>query len=587
MSQQHQTNGNFMNMVKGSMKVSTENGAKGYLSTKNALVDINYKIPYLRKNANSNIIYSEDYFPALQENEKYALRWLMYLRDIRGGLGERDSFITIIACMSNEKNNKIRNFANKLILNIPEYGRWDDVIKIYFKTTNNYTKQLIEDMISKQLRKDLKNVNIWNKDNNAKIENVSLLGKWMPSINTSSDKSKNMAKVFVRKLFKGNNKNYRKSLSKIRKYLDVVERKMCNNTWDKITYSAVPSKASMIYRNAFIKHDTDRYNSYIEDVKAGKSIIHAGTLSLYDIPHIYKCRFKNVDNTLEEQWKEIKKPSHFENTIVVRDGSGSMWVDAGNSSVSALDVADGVSIYMAQNNATKGFKNKMITFSKNPKYIDISGCNSLLECLKTLQLHDDCSNTNLERVFDLILDTAVENHLKSEELPNVLIISDMEFDEAISNNTDTLFEVIQKKYEDQGYKLPKLIFWNVNSRSNAIPMKENDNGVILVSGFSNSIANMVCSNELDPFKALKEILNNPRYSRIDSIIKADLPKIEIKKKNSTNRNNKNYNTNKKFHHNHSSYKNNGTSHRYNNSERISTHKMNNDRRKNYKNNSSK
>ena len=118
----------------------------------------------------------------------------------------------------------------------------------------------------------------------------------------------------------------------------------------------------------------------------------------------------------------------------------------------------------------------------------------------------------------MILKTAIKEKLSKEDLPkNILIISDMQFDEVNSYDIDSLFEIINKKYKKAGYEMPKLIFWNVSYYNNTIPMKNNKNGLILLSGYSTSLMQMVCSTELDPFKALRKILNDKRYSVIDTI----------------------------------------------------------------------
>ena len=208
--------------------------------------------------------------------------------------------------------------------------------------------------------------------------------------------------------------------------------------------------------------------------------------------------------------------------IVVADGSGSMGCNIGNTNVSALDVANALAIYFAER-LPGPFANKYITFSGHPQYVELGSDTTLLDKIKIAEKHDEVANTNIKAVFELLLQTAIKNKLKQEDIPGILIISDMEFDGCVIQDDDegywnhgtkvdkVLFKVIAEDYEKAGYKLPKVVFWNVNSRSGTIPMTQNELGCALVSGFSPSIADMVMSTKLDPYEILLDKLNSPRY----------------------------------------------------------------------------
>ena len=192
-----------------------------------------------------------------------------------------------------------------------------------------------------------------------------------------------------------------------------------------------------------------------------------------------------------------------------------MWSPVGNDNTQAIDVCNALAIYFAS--GLKGaFKDKYITFSEHPQLVDLSKGDTLLEKMKIAFSYDEVANTNIEAVFDLILQTALKNKTKKNAMPeNILILSDMEFDYAVSSPVDEkLFQTIRRKYEEKGYKLPRLIFWNICSRSMTIPLRENENGVMLVSGFSPNIAKMIMSDKLDPYEALKEVLEKPRYDLV-------------------------------------------------------------------------
>lgn len=222
-------------------------------------------------------------------------------------------------------------------------------------------------------------------------------------------------------------------------------------------------------------------------------------------------------------------------TIVVADGSGSMTTPVGGGNMSALAVANSLAIYFAERLPGE-FKDKYITFSMNPQYVDMSKAKSLAEKLRIAYQHSEVANTNIKAVFELLLATAKRNNLKQEDIPaNVLVVSDMEFDGCTSFSgasagwcgscyensakKSALFEGIKREWANAGYVLPKLIFWNVNSRTNTVPLQQNEMGVALVSGFSPAIAKLAFSMKLDPYEAIIEALNAPRYAKIGELVK--------------------------------------------------------------------
>ena len=165
-------------------------------------------------------------------------------------------------------------------------------------------------------------------------------------------------------------------------------------------------------------------------------------------------------------------------------------------------------------------------FSSYPKLIDLNGCNTLRDKIVEMHKYDDCSNTDIEKVFMLILETAIKSSMKQSDLPErVLIISDMEFDTATNHTRcvygmKALFDELADRYASYGYKLPKLVFWRVNGKTTTIPMTENEMGVVLVSGFSPNILSMVMSGQTDPWLALKEKLDSNRYDCVSDTLKA-------------------------------------------------------------------
>lgn len=494
----------------------SENGAIGYRTSGKELLDLNFAVASLRGASEQEII--DKFTKAFFEDKILAMKWLFFARDARGGLGERRLFRVILKNLVESNLEMIIPVINL----IPEYGRYDD---LWCLLDNQESAKVVYNIVDEQLIEDLYNM----KENKP----ISLLAKWMPSINASSAQTKKYAKQFC-KVFGFTEREYRQILSRLRKYLDVVETKMSAKNWSEIKYEAVPSKANLIYSNAFLKNDEERRKEYLEKLKKGETKINASTLYPHDIVHKYSggyCHLSPKDSTIEALWKALPDTVHgCGNTIVVADGSYSMTDNiGGNTTVTALDVANALAIYFAEHSSGE-FKNKYITFSERPQLVDFSKADSLHDKLQIALTYDECANTNIEKVFDLILTTAIKHNMRQEDMPkNVLIISDMEFDSCATSGDSNmwrrnrpnqrLFEIIAQRYADAGYQLPRLVFWNVNSRTGTIPVKENELGVALVSGFSVNIVKIVMSNKLDPYECLLETLNSERYAPIEKALR--------------------------------------------------------------------
>ena len=485
-------------------KKLTENGAVGYETTGKSLVDLNFAAASLRNETEKKII--NRFIHAFYDDKVLAMKWLFFLRDIRGGLGERRTFRIIIRYLSENFPDMISNLVELMA----EYGRFDDLLCLF----GTPVEEKVLTVLKVQLEEDVQNMENKNP--------ISLCAKWMPSNNTSSKDSRTMA-AKLQQFLGLTAKQYRKLLVSLRAYLHVTEVYMSNNHWNEIDYTKVTSKANILYRNAFLLHDEERRKNYLEAVQNNHATIHAGVLMPHEIVTGYTQRdgwhiqVAPEDASLEALWNNLPDVVEgAENILCVVDGSGSMLCPVGSGNTTALHVSNALGIYFAER-LGGAYHNKYITFSSSPKYVDLSSCKTLKEKLTLAFANDDCSNTNIEATFRLVLETALKNHLRQEELPQtILVISDMEFDAAMyGRNMDTLFDTIKHQFSIHGYKMPKLVFWNVNSRTNTIPVRENELGVGLVSGFSVNICNMVLSNELNPFTCLKKILNSDRYKKIE------------------------------------------------------------------------
>ena len=496
----------------------TENGMQGYKTTNNPYLDFLYKVSSLRnKDGNELALEVFNFIENIEQNKEYLLKFILYIRDPRNGLGERRTGRELLSNLfiKFDFSNK-EHILNWVINNLYDYARWDDLIYLYKEFRNNNFKdesRMVVNNLYHTLETDLESV-----EKNAP---VTLLAKWMPSINTSSTSTRALAKLLIKE-FGWSEKQYRQTLSKLRNYLKVTERQMSLNEWKEIDYEKVPSLANLRYKDAFLRHDAERRKEYLNKLSKGEVKINSAVNFPHDIVHKYTdtasfwgILAKDYDETLEQLWKNLKQIDGLKATLVVRDDSGSMTNFVGNSNLKALEVATALGIYCAEH-CSDSYKNKIISFSQNPKYLDFSDKTNLHDKLDYLYSHSEIANTNIRKVFQLILKTAIDNKLKQEDLPKqILIISDMEFDEGTSYVGNPI-EESQVEYEKYGYKVPKLVFWNVCSRTNTIPVKENELGVYLLSGFSPNVLSMLESGDLDPLKALFKELDK-KYKEVPEI----------------------------------------------------------------------
>lgn len=471
----------------------TENGAITHASTGSALVDFFFHAPAMRNEQDINRIV--DLFNrAFEKNPQDALRTLFYLRDIRGGQGERRVFRTILTANSNME------FKTWLLYNlelIPEYGRWDDLIPLILH--NMYAEKVVK-LIKMQLTLDLVNCHA-NKP-------VSLLAKWLPSENASSRFSHVLGKMLC-PLLGYTPKQYRKVLTKLRHAIKIVENNLRTRDYASIDYSTVPSKAMLKYRKAFSRNDSFRYHEYLSKVNKGEAKINTSTLYPYEI---YERLYDSIDNAyedkpeLETMWNNL--PDYVDNIsgLVVADTSGSM---IGRPMAVSVSLA----MYIAERNKNVAFKDYFISFSEKPKLHKIEG-NTLRQRMQSVKL-GDVANTNLQGVFDLVLDRAVSCHVPQEEMPKVLlIISDMEFDRCVRNDSATNLENIHNRYKKAGYTMPTICFWNVNSRNNQAPATVNDRGIILLSGCSPVCLSYALGGMDNMMDVIRRIIDSPRYQAI-------------------------------------------------------------------------
>ena len=483
----------MLNELKTEMnRTLTENGAVTLRSTGSDCLDLFAAIGALRNAGDQEIIVR--FSRAYAEDCDLAMKMLFYSRDIRGGLGERRVFRTILKYLADAQTESVR----KNLHYVSEYGRWDDLTVLFGTACEEDAVEVIRD----QLAKDLAALDAG--------ENVSLMAKWLPSVNTSNAAAVKGGKRIAKALGM-TDAEYRKTLVKLRAKIRIIENNLRRKDYT-FEYSAQPSRAMLKYRKAFHRNDEERYAAFLDSVRAGEETIHTGALYPYDIVEkaLWFLGNETERKTLDVTWNALEDYAPQGNALCVIDGSGSMY--GGGTPIPAT-VALSLGMYFAER--CKGeFHNHFITFSHSPRLVEIKG-KDLVDKVRYCKTFNECANTNIRKVFELILSTAVKNKLPQEELPETLyFISDMEFDSCANDAGLTNFEYAKKLFETYGYRLPKVVFWNVQSRNEQQPVHMNEQGVILISGCTPRIFSMAAGGKFDPVLLMKEVLLSERYAPI-------------------------------------------------------------------------
>lgn len=473
-------------------KTVTENGAATHITTESDCLDLFATIGALRRESDQEI--EARFVRAYTENRDIAMKLLFFARDIRGGLGERRVFKVILNWLAKNEPTSVR----KNLTYVAEYGRYDDLLCLMGTPCENEMLNVLKE----QFQKD-----------RLALENggeVSLLAKWLPSVNASNEQTVLYAKK-IAKHFGLSDASYRKSLVALRRQIRIIENNLREKDYT-FDYSKQPSKALFKYRQAFIRNDRERYMQYLESVSSGESKMNASTLMPYEIitPFFKKVVGEEERKSINTAWWAQQDFGNDENALAVIDGSGSMY---GGSDPIPATVALSLGIYFAERN--KGaFKNHFITFSENPRLVEIKG-EDILDKVRYCYNYNEVANTNIQKVFELILDTAKKNSVPQDEMPSRLyIISDMEFDRCTEYSSLTSFEYAKKLFKKAGYKLPEIVFWNVASRNRQQPVTKNEQGVVLVSGCTPRLFSMVASGEINPYAFMLEVVKSERYAKI-------------------------------------------------------------------------
>lgn len=486
--------------------ILNENSAQSYSSTGDARVDY---FSMITRDSSKEMIQS-----TLEKSWKIdqldTLKLIFHMRDCRGGNGEKDVFYhSMVWLWGNHSKTFLKNLQH-----IPEYGSYKDWCKLVEHDCG--LRYVIGNEFAKQLKIDTKC---------SDIQSQSLCAKYAPSEKHEYDKK---IPGFVNIIAKGFSddrdykKVYRKGLSKMRNNINIVEKQMCEQDWDNIDYSIVPSKASQIYKSAFRKHSPYMYELWLDSVSNGESKVNAKQMQPHELAGNYVsnywggCESKGEDQLTELQWVQLVKDGmdagDFRNCIAMPDMSGSM-------SGMPMNVAATLSIMVAKIAEKQGsvFGNLVISFSESPNFIQLDNSDSLYANLKTLMNGgSDGLNTDLHKAFSMVIHKALENGVKQSEFPEkIIIFTDMQFDSATGMPEHTMVEYLDKLFENTPYKRPNIVCWNLRSTGN-VAATSRTNGVALVSGFSKDTFKSIMNNDLNftPHSIMRNAIDSHRYDRL-------------------------------------------------------------------------
>ncbi|MBO5224117.1 MAG: DUF2828 family protein [Clostridia bacterium] len=472
-------------------KTYTENGAVTNATTGSYVLDLFSSAGAMRSLDENKIAYT--FNRAMLENAELALKTMFYARDVRGGLGERRAFRVMLKTLALTRP----DIAVKNLENIATYGRYDDLMTLLYTPCESEMIKLVKDQLCVDIQSEI----------------PSLLAKWLPSVNTSSYKTNLCGKRMAR-LLGMTEKEYRKTLTELRAKIRIIENNLREKDYT-FEYEKQTAGSLFKYRKAFMRNDNARYDSFLDKVESGEASAKADNLYPYQV--VSKCLNSATLSSSERKalnatWEDMKRGYDVpKNAIAVIDTSGSM--EWGTCNVAPIDVAISLGMLFAERNEGE-FAGSFITFSSRPQLVKITG-KDVTEKAVNIKQNSIVANTDIDKVFSLILKVAVKHNLPQSEIPQtVYLISDMEFDSCAENAELSNFENAKQKFEKAGYVLPQIVFWNVCSRHLHQPVTQNEQGAILVSGASPNVFKMVVEGKLDPYEYMLSVLSSKRYEKI-------------------------------------------------------------------------
>lgn len=452
------------------IEARTQNNMKALASTTDACVDLFFHIGASRGKDVTSL-----FTAAYAESPERALRIALWARDVRGGSGERQLFRDILLHL--EKHESHILLQTNFLARVPELGRWDDLLVLETPAVRKVVNGLIADALLKQ-----KN---------------GLCAKWMPR--------KGARAALLRSELGWTPKFYRKTLVNL---TNVVETQMCSKNWTAINFEHVPSLAMARYTKAFGRNAADAFTAYKQALQAGEAKINASAVYPYDV---LKTLVNGDEALADEMWKALPNYMDEQNVLPIVDVSGSMtWVQV-SPGLTPLDVAVSLGLYCADKNQG-AFKDVFMSFSDRPNIHVAKG--KLSAKVQTVHSMDVGGSTNLHAALDLVLSHGIKNQVAQKDMPTALLImSDMQFNEC-ARYDDSAYQMITRKYEAAGYKVPGIVFWNLHSYAN-VPVDFKTKGVALVSGFSPAIMKSILAmdfKKMTPEHVMLTTIMNDRYS---------------------------------------------------------------------------
>ncbi len=488
----------------------TENGNHAYSSTGLASLDMFAQCVRGMAEQTCNV-----HFDKVWEESPERLIALLYnLRDCRKGKGEK--LLSRYFLLKLRTSHPLTYLSN--LENFIDYGYYKDLCEIakmvyerkldYLSSSGNIVEL---EYFAEILKSDYIKLDKLNTQSDPSIQSKALLtlsGKWAPSEGSHFDKKEfgSQAHIIANLIFNKSKtplKDYRKMLSSLRQSLTIVENLMASNKWDQIDFGSVPSKAHKLLRKAFGKHQEERYKAYLLSVTKGEAKIKSQGIQPHELVQTYFSS-NQIDQTIECQWtdllnklKEGNDVSHFSKSLALVDVSGSM-----NGTPMIVAIALGLVI---SNLSKSPFNNKCVTFDSNPILHNIVGL-SLYDQVNCLKRAPWGGSTDLFKCFKLILDTAIENKIKPEDMvKRFYIFTDMQFNQCQGGQFEwsAMHTTITNLYNVYSYDVPEIVYWNLRDTKPSFPCTLNTKGVALISGFSAELLKVFMHDlKIDPLTIL-------------------------------------------------------------------------------------
>lgn len=506
----------------------TKNGAISLGTTLDPFVDGFFKAVQGTDNAH----YMHLFDKCWNTNKEKALRLLLHIRDCRNGKGIKHLLVSIVG------SRLYSEYTKHLLKYIPEYGYWKDLLNVAEYIMNNSSRAAMQEsseyvkiisLFATQLVSDY----ISYMGNNR----VSLCAKYAPSEGKYYDKKMHIAEDIAIDLAKRVDSNplfcdfdprhymsnYRNITSKLRKYIDISEVKFCDNDWESLDFSKMPSLCMKLHSGAFNKHCLEKWEEYLTAVKENKAKMNTKMIFPYEIvsEYITDNAFNNLEKPIEYieiLWNKLvlkhKNDMTIRKILPIIDVSGSMFVK------NALPLKNAVSLglLMAEIHNKGSLGGGFFTFSSSPYFHKIEG-ESLLEKIGNIINTEWGGSTDFVKTFKSMLDIMLRYNIPDSECPDAIIcFSDMQFNES-GNWSKTNYQMIKSLYEDNGYTMPMLWFWNLNGDTLDFPVSAEQDGTLLLSGFAPCLLDIILKGNFpNPSSLVNEVLMSPRYDPAKTVI---------------------------------------------------------------------